>query len=561
MKTKLLILTLLVALGSCGREVIETSGGNGSGTIGFTAHQSGKGLHASTRGTEIDIDNLQNFEVWTYADNDLYVGGEVTKIGSEWSYNGGAPKYWPAQKAIASYAIAPFEAGYNVTDPGNGSTAPAISYTLPGPGGDQTDLLFAAVQNYAAGTQAAGGVISEYFHHALSQISFKAYKAGGLTDDVSISSVTLNGLNNSGTASIETPVVWTTSGSENYTFNFLNGDLDNTAVDLDTATAIDAGVGAIFMMPQTHGAATIDIAYTIDGVPTTKEDIPFNVAWAPGSSYAIAFAISSSGVEIPEQQEFTESDTYEVPKDGYYYIEAWGGNGGNGGTTGQITGGTGGVASKTSGLYYFTAGQTIYVQVGSVGGNGGNSGYGNNFGTAGTILGATNPQNFGTAGNGGTGRAQGQTAAAGGGGGAASGVIVSGTVYLAAAGGGGGGGAGQYNIGGDGGASGQQGAGPINVTDGGGLGGQEWGTLTVDGTNTTGNGAAGGGGGGAGYSPNPNSSGSGAGGNSSSNGGAGGGGGYSYTSNEATDPGNLETPPTSTRPGTDGYVVITYLGE
>ena len=78
---------------------------------------------------------------------------------------------------------------------------------------------------------------------------------------------------------------------------------------------------------------------------------------------------------------------------GYYYIEAWGGNGGagNGGRPG-------GSSQKIEGLYYFSAGSTVDLYVGTAGA--GNLGTG---GGAPQPLGGTNGSSYGAGGNGGTG--------------------------------------------------------------------------------------------------------------------------------------------------------------
>ncbi len=566
--TKLVILTLLVALGSCGRETIETSGGNTPATIGFTAHQTKTDPKTvATRGATIDgATDLNAFQVWTYAYNgtfantDLYVGtapngAVVTRAGADWDY--GMTKYWPAQLEVTSFAIAPTDAVYGVTL--NNNAAPTISYLLPEPGSDQKDLLFATRQDFAAGTTAPNGNIPEIFSHALSQISFKAYKAGGLTDNVTVTSVTLNGLQNSGIAPLETPVVWGgLGGSENYTFTFANGVLDPTAVDMDNATLLDAGVGAIFMMPQQNTTGiTIDITYTIGSTNEAKQ-ATMPVSWAPGMSYAITFAISSSGVVIPDPlpQTFTESDTYVVTKDGYYFIEAWGGDGGNGGTRNAFTGGAGGQAQRVFGIFEFNVNDILYIQVGAAGASGVNN---NNAGGGGGGQGLY----FGSGGDGGNGG--GNNGRKGGGGGAASGILLNGTamldIIMASAGGGGGGGAGNGGTAGVGGIPEVAGATAGNAI--GGVGGV-LGTSpnSTGGTTNSGN-KGGGGGGGGGYLTY---SGGGGGVNAQNNnvGGAGGGGGANYVdaSGNQSNPGNIPTP-NNPRPANvgNGAVIITYLGQ
>ena len=72
--------------------------------------------------------------------------------------------------------------------------------------------------------------------------------------------------------------------------------------------------------------------------------------------------------------------SYPVEKTGWYYIQAWGGNGGNSssmkfsGSNGKITitvnGGTGGAGGYVSGYVYLTQGQIVTYELGSRGSNG-----------------------------------------------------------------------------------------------------------------------------------------------------------------------------------------------
>lgn len=63
-----------------------------------------------------------------------------------------------------------------------------------------------------------------------------------------------------------------------------------------------------------------------------------------------------------------ESDgTYKVPADGYYYIQAWGGDGGKGGDSYSADGGTGGYGAYLEGLVYLHAGFVLDIDVGQKG--------------------------------------------------------------------------------------------------------------------------------------------------------------------------------------------------
>ena len=66
--------------------------------------------------------------------------------------------------------------------------------------------------------------------------------------------------------------------------------------------------------------------------------------------------------------------SYPIPADGWYYLQAWGGNGGKGGDYSSLGGspGNGGTGGYTSGYVYLIKGQTLSYQIGSYGDVGSN---------------------------------------------------------------------------------------------------------------------------------------------------------------------------------------------
>ena len=287
---------------------------------------------------------------------------------------------------------------------------------------------------------------------------------------------------------------------------------------------------------------------------------------------------------------YTALDYFTTTVAGYYYIEAWGGNGGSG-----RGGRPGGVSQKISGLYQLASGVSINVYVGSAGEgtsatNGGAQPAG---GTNGSLYG--NGGAGGNGGNAGSGLFPGDPGGKGGAGGAGTLVFMNGTSFpsnlrLVAGGAGGGGGSasasfGSYTpgIGGNGGvtnslganggnAGGNQGGNGGNGNGTGGDGGGNGpgggnansngnGGVGASGENGSGaySGGAGGGGGAGGYTTG---GGGGEGGGRSggidvAGGGGGGAGGASYLTGTTANPGY--SLPSSSRPSVNGHVVITFF--
>ncbi|GHT75955.1 hypothetical protein FACS189413_00420 [Bacteroidia bacterium] len=233
-----------------------------------------------------------------------------------------------------------------------------------------------------------------------------------------------------------------------------------------------------------------------------------------------------------ETYKFASNQTWVVPVAGYYYVEAWGGNG----YATLLLLNNYGIGGTKKGAFNFAANTTLYIQVGKKGAA--------SAGGAGTYFGA-----------GGVGGSSG-LAPYGGGGGSASGVLRNGTAVsnlVLAAGGGGGSksgllfssGSGTYMDASDTNQSVAPSGGNSTTDHIGGVGaaGALW-PLKYDG---------GGGGGGYPYGGYGGVSGS----SSQATGGA---GGMNYISGNTTVSGALPVNPRPANNSGDGYVIITYLG-
>ncbi len=257
MKSKYLAVALsAVALTACNNEdVLEVNQGRG---ISFQV-----ATEASTRATATTTSTIDNFKVWGFTDGKTLMNGiEVSKSGSEWTYDGTI--FWPATD-VDFYSVSPAEncgGTVNITKDKQEIT----NFTVNTDQASQVDLLYAVNKGEKKADHEASPV-SINFRHALSQIVFKAKntnenlkvivkgvkianikKAGDFTYPDAATTVH----NNSTTGSI----VATTQGtwSNVSTAEKFSAGMDDAGVTLDgkveTAKDLSNATGALFMIPQ-----------------------------------------------------------------------------------------------------------------------------------------------------------------------------------------------------------------------------------------------------------------------------------------------------------------------
>ena len=257
MKSKYLAVALsAVALTACNNEdVLEVNQGRG---ISFQV-----ATEASTRATATTTSTIDNFKVWGFTDGKTLMNGiEVSKSGSEWTYDGTI--FWPATD-VDFYSVSPAEncgGTVNITKDKQEIT----NFTVNTDQASQVDLLYAVNKGEKKADHEASPV-SINFRHALSQIVFKAKntnenlkvivkgvkianikKAGDFTYPDAATTVH----NNSTTGSI----VATTQGtwSNVSTAEKFSAGMDAAGVTLDgkveTAKDLSNATGALFMIPQ-----------------------------------------------------------------------------------------------------------------------------------------------------------------------------------------------------------------------------------------------------------------------------------------------------------------------
>lgn len=319
-----------------------------------------------------------------------------------------------------------------------------------------------------------------------------------------------------------------------YTYNLSSGTGSfsggGTSITINITGGIEIGSGDVLYIPMPEGnmGGTFTFEFTFTG-GSGSSNVYRNISAKSGNINFEKGKIHP--IRLAPAAQYAAGTSFTVTQAGYYYVEAWGGNGGAGASGGSRSGGAGASGATIRGLYYLNKGDVIDLQVGA----GGQNGSGRNDGRiGGSALGTG--YGLGNGGTGGTGGSAERDGGGGGGGGAASGIKRNGLIALVAGGGGGGGGA---SVGttflmnpSNGGAGGAGGSANTNGENGKKGTGTDGGSSRRDGNFGNGNGNGGVGAGGNGSTTTGVNGGNGGDGNNGSSswasgsGGGGGGGGY-----------------------------------
>lgn len=338
------------------------------------------------------------------------------------------------------------------------------------------------------------------------------------------------------------------------------------AITIEFPGGLTPGPGKVLYIPMpVHDMSAETLTFEFRTASSTNNYISRDIT---GTNFERG-KIHSLSIALPAQ--YKGNTGFTITRDGYYSIEAWGGDGGRGGKgeQGSVSSQSiGGVAQRAAGCYYLTAGTNINIYIGTAGISRPTDG---TTGSGTGAAGGTNGYTSGQGGQGGNGYTYGAGLSGAGGGGGAGTIILAGNSVLHVSGGGAGGGGGAGNISGDfsnggSGGNGNGGNGASGTNGGSGAGGA--GGTAFTGNFNAGNGGngnqaslnapgGGGGGGGGGYYGGNGGSGGQAGFSGGARGGGGGKGGNNFSS--INNPNGYPLPVNTRANGIDGYVVITLL--
>jgi hypothetical protein len=246
-----------------------------------------------------------------------------------------AAHYWPGAGSTADfYAYYPTSISGSITHtPGS---APILAYTVPDDAASQTDILAASSPDVSYST---GTAIPLAFSHIFAAVQFSVGTAG--LPEGTISSITINGIKNSGTYTFGNG--WTLN-SRVTTFKVF----PSIVISGTSGESITTGTYTFLMIPQTFSNAVITLTYS-NG--TTFSTV-ISGTWTAGNAYT--YQLSKS---VVYNFNYTgDTQTFTAPYTGTYKIQCWG-----------SCGNTPCTGSYTSGYLYVKKKTELYIYVGSVG--------------------------------------------------------------------------------------------------------------------------------------------------------------------------------------------------
>jgi hypothetical protein len=240
--------------------------------------------------------------------------------------------YWPgtANNTVSFYAYYPASISSSITH--TAGFAPTLPYTVPNDATNQIDIITATGKNISGNTNASTPLS---FNHIFAAVKF-AVGTNGLPSGT-IKSITINGINNSGTYTFGSG--WTL-GSTTTSFTVT----PSTTITGTAGANITSDAFTMFMIPQTFRNATFTLAYSNGTTFSTT----ISGTWNAGGLYT--YNLSKT---IIYNYDYTgASQTFTAPYAGTYKLECWGA-------------GCTCLGAYTSGFLYLKKNTILYIYVGT----------------------------------------------------------------------------------------------------------------------------------------------------------------------------------------------------
>lgn len=234
---------------------------------------------------------------------------EVSYVSAQNGWKTSTDYYWPTTPlSFVAYSPAELPAG----------TLAGVTYTNAGWNFDdfvvptehtkKIDLLYSDLITGQTSNGSNGGYygVPVVFKHALSSIHFNVVKAGTVTEDVTLESITISGVKNKGDFD---GTKWTAAADVvTYTpYNVTGGDLVFTTPD--PAAVGDDDDNSLLLMPQALSGVTMVVTYYVNGVQKTTSPIKLDeltktgtddliAEWEPGYRYTYILNYSALAEDL-----------------------------------------------------------------------------------------------------------------------------------------------------------------------------------------------------------------------------------------------------------------------
>lgn len=248
---------------------------------------------ALSRSEAVTTESISDFGVYasTGASGNYYMNNVQVTRANSW-----APRdeyLWPGSGSLHINAYSPYcaatdaESGVTAIDAADAAVAPTISYTVPSDVTRQTDLM------WATPVDGSSSPCPLTFNHALASVRFVA---GAEMSPCTVKSITIAGLNGSGTLDLENGTWSELSGAESYTAE-VNVELAAASGSeyAEAGTEITDAAHTFMLMPQTlSDSATVTMVIECDG-----QEMQFTAGlggqrWAAGNTYTYHLSVNSA---------------------------------------------------------------------------------------------------------------------------------------------------------------------------------------------------------------------------------------------------------------------------
>lgn len=219
----------------------------------------------------------------------------VGKSAGKWEVKPDTPDSWPSVDNNTKVQFYAYTYTKGTFVPNSGT--PFIDFTVDEDASKQHDLL---VATNSVAFNDHGGTVPLIFDHACAALAFNVFMSNTLSTKLAnktltVSSIVLKNVSNTGKYYFETAAWGDVSGSANYTLN--NSDMNITTDPKELSS------NYLFMIPQTRAAngtvgTHLEIRYTVSGQEERTATIPLTVNWEISTQYTINIKLGTTLIVI-----------------------------------------------------------------------------------------------------------------------------------------------------------------------------------------------------------------------------------------------------------------------